>query len=151
MDPITMAMVASSALKAGGSIMSGFSRSSQMKQEAANARMRANQIRLQGKQDKAQRLTEFDSAIQTIAALRGARGVGFDSPSAIAVDRALARQSREGLLVSQLGFSTEYDNLQRSARALKRGARMAVIEGFMGAAGSAFDIASMTGGGAKGK
>lgn len=142
MDPITLSIIGAG-LKAGGSILGGFSRASQLRQEAANASARASQIRLQAQQDKAQRVSEFDAAIQTIAALRGARNVGFDSPSAIAVDRALARQSREGLLVSQLGFSTEYDNLQRSARALRRGSRLAVVEGFAGAAGSAADIYSL--------
>lgn len=142
MDPITMAIVGG-VLKAGGSIMGGFNRASEMRQEAANARSRANQVRLQGTQDKAQRLSELDTAIQTIAALRGARNVGFNSPSAIAIDRALNRQSTEGLLVSQLGFSTEYDNLQRSARAMNRGARMAILQGFVGAGGDAMNVASM--------
>ncbi len=138
-DPVSMALAGAGAAKAAGSIMSGYSRSSEMKQEAANAVARGRAVKLQGVQDSASRYDELDSALQTIQLLRGARNVGFDSPTAIAVDRQVQRQATEGLLKSQLGFSQEADSQRRSAVALRRGSRLAVLGGYVGAAGSGFD------------
>ena len=135
----SLALAGASVAKGVGSIMSGYSRASEMKQEAANAIARKRAIKLQGVQDSASRYQELDSAMQTIQLLRGARNVGFDSPTAIAVDRQVQRQATEGLLKSQLGFTQEADSQRRSAAALKRGSRLAVLGGYLGAVPSAVD------------
>jgi hypothetical protein len=132
-------LTAASAVKAGSSIMSGYGRASEMKAQARNAEAKARAVKLQGVQDSASRYEELDSAMQTIQALRGARNVGLDSPTAIAIDRQVQRQATEGLLKSQLGFSQEVDAQNRSAAGLRRGSRLAIISGFMDAAPSAFD------------
>lgn len=134
-------LAAASAFKAAGSIMGGYSRASEMKQEAENQRLRARAIKLQGLQDGTSRAREFESALQNILALRGARNVGFDSPSAIAADKALAKQSRENILTSQLGFMQEADVANRNSVGLRKGARRAITAGYLSAIPDLIDAA----------
>lgn len=139
MDPITALTATAAVAKGAGSIMSGYSRASEMKQEAANYEARAAQIGIQRNQDSANRYTELDSAMQTIAALRGARNVGFDSPTAMAIDKAVNKQARAGILSSQAGYIADQDAARRSGKALRRGSRMAVASGWIGSIPSFFD------------
>ena len=139
MDPATLIMATASAAKGVGSIMSGYSRASEMKQEAANYEMRASQLGIQRNQDSANLYTELDSAMQTIAALRGARNVGFNSPTAVAVDKAVQKQARAGILSSQAGYIAKQDSARRSAKSLRRGSRMAVAGGWLNSVPSFFD------------
>lgn len=141
MDPISLLAVGSSILQGLGSISAGYSRAGELRQEAENQRARARAIALQRVQDSESRYRELDSAMQTIAMLRGARNVGFDSPTAIAADRALARMSTENLLKSQLGFRMEADVANRNAVSLRRGARRAITAGYLNAVPSLLDAA----------
>jgi hypothetical protein len=138
-DPMTALAVTAAAAKAGSSIYGGYSRAREMREQAAEYERRARAVDLQAKQDSAARYSELDSAMQTVLALRGARNIGFDSPTAIAIDKGIQRQSIEGLLMSQLGFSQDADSARQSGRNMMRGARRSIIAGYMGAVPGATD------------
>jgi hypothetical protein len=151
------AAIASSLVKAAGSVSKGYQRASELKNEAFNYERRAAGIKLQGQQDSASRYQELDSAMQTIAALRGARNVSFNSPTAMAIDRQVQKQATRGLQISQLGFAQEADTNIMSGRSARKASRFAKVSGWLEAIPSLIDagggIAGMAGaggGGAKG-
>lgn len=130
--PVALA-VAGNAAQAAGSIYGGYSRASEMRAQAAEFERRARAIDLQAKQDSAERYSELDAAMQTVLALRGARNISFDSPTAIAIDKGIQRQSIDGILMSQLGFAQDADSARTSSRNMMKGARRAIISGYIGA------------------
>lgn len=134
--------IAGSTLEAVGAVSKGYQRASELKSEALNFERRAAGIKLQGQQDSASRYQELDSALQTIAALRGARNVSFNSPTAMAIDRQVQKQATRGLQISQLGFAQEADTNRMSARSARTASRFAKVAGWMEAIPSMFDAAS---------
>jgi hypothetical protein len=134
--------VAASALEAAGSVSKGYQRASELKSEALNFERRAAGIKLQGQQDSASRYQELDSAMQTIAALRGARNVSFNSPTAMAIDRQVQKQATRGLQISQLGFAQEADTARMSARSARKASRFAKVAGWLEAVPSIMDAGS---------
>jgi hypothetical protein len=148
------AAIAASLAQAAGSVTKGYQRASELKNEALNYERRAAGIKLQGQQDSTSRYQELDSAMQTIAAIRGARNVSFNSPTAAAVDRALQKQATRGLQISQLGFAQEADTATMSAKSSRRASRFAKTSGWLEAIPKLIEagggIAGMAGGGKTG-
>lgn len=142
MDPLTATLAVAGVAKAGASIYDGYNRASDMRFQASEQERRARAIDLQAKQDAAARYSELDTAMQTIMALRGARGIGFDSPTAIAIDKGVQKQAREGMLMARLGFVQDADSARITGRQLMKGAKRSIISGYIGAAGGAADVFS---------
>ena len=136
------AQVVSSAAQAIGAVSKGYQRASELKNEALNYERRATGIKLQATQDSTSRYQELDSAMQTIASLRGARNVSFNSPTAQAIDRQVQKQATRGLQVSQLGFAQEADTARMSAKSARKASRFAKVSGWLDATSSIFDTAS---------
>lgn len=138
MDPVTTA-TAASVIKAGSSIWSGYNRASELKQQAYDAQIRAEQIKTQQKQDSASRFDELSNALQTITALSASRSIGIDSPTALAFEKGVNKKAIRGMEIANTGYIAEQDSLKRSAKSARKAASNSIIAGYVNAVPSLLD------------
>lgn len=139
-----MAMAAAAGgagLSAFGSIMSGRAAARGMANEAAQYDSQAKGVDLQAVQSSERRREDLRASFAAITAQRAAKGLSLDTPSAVAVENEIRRQSVRDEGVEKLGFVNQASGLRASARAKRRGASNANMAGYLGAASTIMSAA----------
>lgn len=131
--------MASSVLSAGASIMSGRAQARGYANEAAQADIQAKGVDLQALQTSERRRENLLASVASIEANRAARGLSLDSPSAIAVEKEIRRQSVRDEGAERLGFMNQSDALRRSARAKRKGASSAIMASYLQAGATVWE------------
>jgi hypothetical protein len=149
------ATVAGTALSAFSSIMSGRAQSRGLANEAVQYDAQAKGVDLQALQSSERRREDLRASFAAITAQRAQRGLSLDSPTAVAIENEIRRQSVRDEGVEKLGYMNQAAGLRASARAKRRGASSANMAGYINAAGTIMsggaDLkASMGGGGGSG-
>lgn len=123
--------------QAGASVYAGEARAAGHKQRAAALELQSKYNDLQGAQAQAQAFSELDSTLSQIDALVGSRGGSFRAPSAQAVRDRVFRQGVASARVTALGFDANRSHIAAQIADSRNAARLARIEGYIGAASAA--------------
>lgn len=149
------APIAATALSAGSSLMAGRSTAAAYVAEAAQAEEQAKGTDLQAVQSSERRREDRRAAIASLEAQRAARGLSLDSPSGVAIEREIRRQSVRDEGVERLGFMNQASALRRQAAVKRKGAKNAMTMAYLNAGSTlvqgAGDIAAAFSGGGGGK
>lgn len=129
-------------LSAVTQIMSGRAQSRALKTEAVMLESQAKGVDLQALQSSERRREELNATMAAYVASRAARGLSLDSPSAVAIERELSRQSVRDENVERVGYTNQAGALRMSAAAKRRGGSYANIMGYVNAGGTLIDGAS---------
>lgn len=136
-----MASEASAGLSAVTSIMGGRAQSRALKTEGVMLEAQAKGVDIQAKQASERRREDLRASMAAYIAQRAARGVSLDSPSAIAIERELTRQSVRDEAVERLGYTNQAGALRMSAAAKRRAGSNANFMGYWNAAGTVMNAA----------
>lgn len=138
-------------LSAFTQIMGGRAQSKALKTEAVMLEAQAKGVDLQALQTSERRREELRATMAAFTASRAARGLSLDSPSAVAIENELRKQSVRDENVDRVGFTNQAGALRMSAAAKRRGGSYANIMGYVSAGGTLIDGASnaMAAGGKK--
>lgn len=123
------------------SIMSGRAKAKELGYEAALYDRQAKDVDLQATQASERRREDLKATMSALAASRAARGLSLDTPSAMAIERELRRQSVRDEGAESLGFKNQSYALRTSAMMRRKGASNANLTGYLNAAGSIMDAA----------
>lgn len=146
-----MASEYSPILSATTSVMSGRAQSKQLGMEAASYEKQAKDVDLQALQASGRRREELRAGIAAYTASRAARGLSLDTPSAMAIQKELRRQSVADEGAEGLGMKNQAYALRTTAAMRRRGASNANASGWIAAGGSLIDAAgNIASAGAKG-
>lgn len=110
---------------AAPSFMRGQSEKNALRSEAFIAERQAKDVKLQRTQESAMRQEQLRSVLSTIEARRAASGVGSDSPTALAIERAIVRQSHRDQSISRAGAANQIYALMVQAQAKRKAAKQA--------------------------
>lgn len=146
--------VAAAALSAGSTLMAGRETARGYVNEAAQSESQAKGTDLQAIQSSERRREDLRAQLSAITAQRAARGLSLDTPTAVAIEREIRRQSVRDEGVERLGFMNQSSALRRQAAVKRQNAKGAITASYLSAAGSlmsaAGDIGSAFGGGGGG-
>jgi len=126
-------------LKGVTQIMSGRAQSKALKTEAVMIEAQAKGVDLQALQSSERRREDLRAGLAAVIASRSARGLSLDSPSAIAVEKELRKQSVRDETVERVGYVNQAGSLRMSAAARRRAGSNANLGGYIMAAGTAVD------------
>lgn len=140
-------MVASAAASAGSKILGGMAERDALKKEASLLEQQARDVDLQAMQRSTMRREQLRSAMSTIEARRAAAGLSLDSPSAMAVGKEINRQTYRDISIDDATAANQRHALREQAKAKRKGAKMAMIQGTLGAVSSLGQMAGGFGGG----
>lgn len=129
-------------LSAFTQIMGGRAQSKALKTEAVMLEAQAKGVDLQALQTSERRREELRATMAAFIASRAARGVSLDSPSGMAIEKELRKQSVRDENVDRVGFTNQAGALRMSAAAKRRGGSYANIMGYVNAGGTLIDGAS---------
>lgn len=118
-------------LNAGASIMSGRSRARDMVAEAQQYDIQARGTDLQTVQSSERRREDYRASLAAVEAGRAQMGASLDSPTAIAIEKEMRRQSVRDEGVERLGFRNQADALRRGAAARRAGAKNAIMASYL--------------------
>jgi hypothetical protein len=146
-DPVTIAFVAAAGASAGSSVLGGMSQRDSLKKEASLLEQQARDVDLQAMQRSTMRREQLRSAMSTIEARRAASGLSLDSPSAMAIGKEINRQTFRDISIDDATAANQKHSLREQAKAKRKGAKMAMIQGTLGAVSSLGQMAGGFGGG----
>jgi hypothetical protein len=146
-DPVTIAFVAAAGASAGSSVLGGMSQRDSLKKEASLLEQQARDVDLQAMQRSTMRREQLRSAMSTIEARRAASGLSLDSPSAMAIGKEINRQTFRDISIDDATAANQKYSLREQAKAKRKGAKMAMIQGTLGAVTSLGMLAGGLGGG----
>lgn len=128
--------MASSVLSAGASIMSGRAQARGLANEAAQYDTQAKGTDLQALQSSERRREDLRASFAAITAQRVQKNLSLDTPSGVAIEKELRRQSVRDEGVEKLGYMNQSDALRRGARAKRKGASNTIMASYLQAAGT---------------
>jgi len=136
-------------LEAAGAIMGGQARRQEAKAQAQQAEQQARDVDLAAKQTSEERRAALRASLSTIEATRSAAGLSLDSPTAMAIEREVKRQSVRGEQVGSLGSKQQSKALMLQGEALRRAGKNAALLGAVqaGVVASATAAKAASGGG----
>lgn len=138
-------------LSAVTQVMSGRAQAKQLGMEGLMLQRQAKDVDLQALQASGRRREELRAGIAAWTANRSAKGLSLDSPSGIAIERELRRQSVRDEGAENLGFRNQAYALRTSAAMRRRAASNANLSGWIQAGGTLIDgAANAMSAGAKG-
>lgn len=149
-----MASESSPILSAVTSIMGGRAQSKALKTEGVMLEAQAKGVDIQSKQASERRREDLRASLSAYVAQRAARGLSLDSPSGIAIEKELRRQSVRDEGVERLGYMNQAGAIRMSAAAKRRAGSNANFAGYWKAAGTLMDAAgdaAAAGGGSSAK
>jgi len=123
-------------------VMSGRAQAKQLGREALMYQKQAKDVDLQALQASERRREELRAGVAAWTANRSAKGLSLDSPSGIAIEKELRRQSVRDEGAENLGFKNQAYALRSSAYMRKKGASNANLSGWLQAGGTLMDGAS---------
>lgn len=113
------------------SIFSGLQEKENLKAQAMAAEYQAQIDNLRGVQASANQREQLNRVLGSIAALRAARGLGADSPTAAAIRKDQRRRSADAEANAVLGHRLSGMANRERARGLRRAAPWAAMNGFI--------------------
>ena len=125
--------------KALTQIMGGRADSKSLKTEGVMLEAQAKGVDLQAMQTSERRREELNATLAALTASRAARGLSLDSPSAVAIESELRRQSVRDENVDRVGFTNQAGALRMSSAAKRRAGSYANVMGYVNAAGTLID------------
>lgn len=130
----------------------GRAQAKQLGMESLMLQRQAKDVDLQALQASARRREELRAGVAAWTANRAAKGLSLDSPSGMAIERELRRQSVVDEGGENLGFRNQAYALRTSATMRRRAASNANRAGWLAAGGTLIDGAAnaMSAGGPKG-
>lgn len=128
-------------LSAFGSVMAGRARSKELKTEAVMLDAQAKGVDLQSLQSSGRRREDLRAGLAAVMNSRAARGLSLDTPSGMAIEKELRRQSVVDEGAERVGFANQAGALRMSAKMRRRGGSNANIGGYWNAAGTIMDAA----------
>lgn len=134
-----MAAESSPILSAATSIMGGRAQSKALKTEGVMLEAQAKGVDIQSKQASERRREDLRAYLAGFEANRAARGLSLDSPSGIAIEKELRRQSVRDEGVERLGYMNQAGAIRMSAAAKRRAGSNANFAGYWKAAGTLMD------------
>lgn len=137
-------MIASSVVSAGASIASGNAKASQLRSEAGASEYNAKIADLGVKQIGAARSQELEAALGAIQTSRAERGLSFTSPTAMAINDAVTRESLDARRAEELDKRLQAQGYRAQAQAQLKSASAAKMSGYIGALGSVMDAGMRT-------
>ena len=140
-------MIAATAASAGSKILGGMAERDALKKEASLLEQQARDVDLQAMQRSTMRREQLRSAMSTIEARRAASGLSLDSPSAMAIGKEINRQTFRDISIDDATAANQKFSLREQAKAKRKGAKMAMIQGTLGAVSSLGQMAGGFGGG----
>lgn len=149
-----MASEMSAGLSAVTSIMGGRAQAKALKTEGVMLEAQAKGVDIQSKQASERRREDLRASLSAYVAQRAARGLSLDSPSGIAIEKELRRQSVRDEGVERLGYMNQAGAIRMSAAAKRRAGSNANFAGYWKAAGTLMDAAgdaAAAGGGSSAK
>lgn len=111
--------------------MAGRSSYSQQMTQSMMAKSQAKDTDLQALQLSERRREELNAGMAAYNASRAARGLSLDTPSAMAVEREIRRQSVRDENVEKYGLTARSSALRLQSRLLKKSAKMSLIQGYV--------------------
>jgi len=120
----------------------GRAQAKQLGMESLMLQRQAGDVDLQSVQASARRREELRAGIAAWTANRSAKGLSLDSPSGMAIERELRRQSVVDEGAENLGFRNQAYALRTSATMRRRAASNANLSGWLQAGGTLVDGAS---------
>lgn len=111
--------------------MAGRSGYSQQMTQSMMAKSQAKDTDLQALQLSERRREELNAGMAAYNASRAARGLSLDTPSAMAVEREIRRQSVRDENVEKYGLTARSSALRLQSRLLKKSAKMSLIQGYV--------------------
>lgn len=125
--------------KALTQIMGGRAEAKTLKTEGVMLEAQAKGVDLQALQTSERRREELNATLAALTASRAARGLSLDSPSAVAIESELRKQSVRDENVDRVGFTNQAGALRMSAAAKRRAGSYANVMGYVNAAGTLID------------
>ena len=113
--------------------MAGRASYSQQMTQSMMAKSQAKDTDLQSVQLSERRREELNAGMAAYNASRAARGLSLDTPSAIAVERELRKQSVRDEGVEKYGFTARSSALRLQSRLLKKAAKVSLIQSYVAA------------------
>lgn len=117
----------------------GRAQAKQLGMESLMLKRQAGDVDLQALQASGRRREELRAGIAAWTANRSAKGLSLDSPSGVAVERELRRQSVRDEGAENLGFRNQAYSLRTSATMRRRAASNANLQGWLTAGGTLVD------------
>jgi hypothetical protein len=117
----------------------GRAQAKQLGMESLMLKRQAKDVDLQALQASGRRREELRAGIAAWTANRSAKGLSLDSPSGVAVERELRRQSVRDEGAENLGFRNQAYSLRTSATMRRRAASNANLSGWVQAGGTLID------------
>lgn len=122
-------------------VMSGRAQAKQLGMEGLMYERQAKDVDLQSLQASERRREDLRASMAAYTASRAARGLSLDTPSGMAVEKELRRQSVRDEGVDNVGFKNQSYALRTTAAMRRRGASNANLSGWLNAGGTLIDAA----------
>lgn len=129
-------------MEATANVLSGNAKAKEYRFAATQAEQQARDVDLQALQASEQRREALNGAIATVDATRSAAGLSLDSPTAMAIEREIRRQSVRGEQINRLGSLNQSSALRLQARSYRGAAKTARLVGYLNAGTSIQDNAA---------
>lgn len=136
-----MASEYSPILGAATQVMSGRAQAKQIGMEALMYERQAKDVDLQAMQASERRREDLRASLAAYTAGRAARGLSLDTPSGMAIEKELRRQSVRDEGVEKVGFGNQAYALRTTAVMRRKGAKNANMTGWINAGGTLIDAA----------
>lgn len=127
------ALIAGTALSAGGSFMKGREQSMAADFERQQLDVAAQQSRTAAAQTEARRREELNAQIGTLSTIWAGRGVGADSPTSRAIEDAVIAGKESQIMTERTNLLTKADQARMGSSFAARRSEMAAIAGVLGA------------------
>jgi len=111
--------------------MSGRAQARGRANEAAQYDTQAKGTDLQAMQSSERRREDRRASLAAVFANRAAKNLSLDSPSGMAIEKELRRQSVRDEGVERLGYLNQSDALRRGARAKRKGASSTIMASYL--------------------
>lgn len=121
-------------LAAYGEVAAGKAKAAEYRAEADLAERQAVDVDLQSLQSSEARRENLRSSMAAIEARRVSAGLSLDSPSAIAIEREVRRQSVRSEQIEKVGFGNQKYSLRYGAAAKRTSASNAKAAGWLNGA-----------------
>lgn len=126
------ATVVGSAASAYSSVMQGKAQSEAALFEQQQLRVQEQQTRTAADQAEARRREELTQNIESIQAIRAGRGVGSNSPTAMAIFDDVYSDAERDITTERSNYLTKADLSSRAATMAGRKAKTSLLAGYLG-------------------
>ena len=134
LEPLaTLALIGGTAASAGGKLMAAGQQSAAAEFESQQYQQQADAARTASLQDETARRRDLTSNMETIQAIRAGRGVGSNSPTAMAIYDSTISRSEDDIAASKANYAAKADLASRASILSARKSQTSLLAGALGA------------------